>query len=104
MQKHHGEEGQDIRGAQVGFPRCKGLEITRGNQRELAQEQLKLIGGEAVLEQEHQTIDSDQHPGDHRRVAGRDSVPYRDHLRLFDSMSRMPDNIWRFRRLAGGSC
>ena len=59
MQKHHGEEGQDIRGVLVGFPRCKGLGITRGNQRELAQEQLKLIGAQAVLEQERQAIDSD---------------------------------------------
>jgi len=104
MQKHHGEERQNIRGLQIGIPRCKGLGVVRGNQRELLQKQLKLIGGEAVLEQEHQTIDSDQHPGDHRRVAGRDSVPDRDHLRLFDCLSRIPDNIWRFQLRAEGSC
>jgi hypothetical protein len=54
------------------------------------QEQLKLVWAQAVLEQEHQAIGGDQNPGDHRRVAGRNSIPDRDHLRLFGSMSWNP--------------
>ncbi|WP_244553358.1 hypothetical protein [Bradyrhizobium erythrophlei] len=59
----------------------------------MAQEQLKLIWAQAVLEQKHQAIDGIQYPGNHWWVAGRDSVPDRDHLRLFDCMSRIPEYL-----------
>jgi hypothetical protein len=65
-------------------------EVARRNQRELTQELLKLVGAQAVLEQKHQAIDGDQRPGDHRRVARRNRVPDRDHLRPSDWRSRNP--------------
>ena len=104
MQKHHGEEWKQIGGGQIAVAGRKDLGIARRNQRELPQEQFKLVGAQAVLEQKHQAIDGIQYPGNHWWVAGRDSVPDRDHLRLFDSMSRIADNIWRFQLRAEGSC
>ena len=97
------KKGNEIHGGQIAVPGCKGFGVARGNQRELPQEQLKLVGAQAVLEQKHQAIGGDQHPGDHRRVAGRDSVPDRDHLRLFGSMSRNPDRSGFGFALAGHS-
>jgi len=44
MQKHHREEGEDIHGSQIGLPDTKSLGVARGNQRELAQQQLKVVG------------------------------------------------------------
>jgi hypothetical protein len=86
MQKHHGEEREKIRDRKIGLAGCKGLGVAGGDQREFAYECLKLVGAEAVLEQKHQAVGGDQHPSDHRWVTGRDGVPYRDHLRLFESM------------------
>ena len=83
MQKHHREEGEEIAGSQTGLPGRKEIGIERGDERELAHEQHEFGGAEAVLEYEHEAIGSDQHPGDHWRVAGRDSIPDRNHLRLF---------------------
>ena len=49
----------------------------------MAHEQHEFGGAEAVLEYEHEAIGGDQYPGDHWRVAGRDSISDRNHLRLF---------------------
>jgi hypothetical protein len=83
MQKHHREEGEEIAGSQVGLPGRKEIGIEGGDERELAHEQHEFGGAEAVLEYEHEAIGGDQHPGDRWRVAGRDSIPDRNHLRLF---------------------
>jgi hypothetical protein len=90
VQKHHCEEGHKIHCGQIALPGCKGFRVARWNQRKLTQEQLKLVRAQTVLEQKHPAIGGDQNPGDHRRVAGRYSIPDRDHRRLFGSMSRNP--------------
>ena len=90
MQKHHRDDRKNDHGSLIGVAGCD-FRVVRGNQRELVQELYKLVGAQAVLEQKHEAIGGDQHPGDHGRVAGGDSFPDRDHLRLLECWSR-PDN------------
>ena len=102
VQEHHGEERQEVGGDQGGVAIDQGLEIAGGDESEGAQELLELDWTEAVLEQEHDAIGGNQHPGDHRRIAGRDGVSDRDHVRLrFSDWARISDRI---RRCVASGC
>jgi hypothetical protein len=78
MEEHHGEHRNEVLERELAVGPARG--VSRRYEREIAQEHFELKWTEAVLEQEDQAVRSNQHPGDHRRIARWDSILERDHF------------------------
>src|SRR3954463_10571000 len=78
MKEHVGGKGKIV-SERAGPVLIEG-EVSGGDQGEAGNEPGTVLGTEADLEKEHQTVYRDQRPGDDRRISRGHAVLHREHI------------------------